>query len=352
MPTCELPNRPQHASAKDRAPLTRPRLRPPAASPAADPARPLSDGAQPPANADRAVGLTERVTAPPTSWCHWASSHSRGAGLLRVRRLRHAPPDTLRGCARRPRPLVLWLQSPQCRLSSRRHVRQIPRGDLPDPGWIHLVITVAQHVPECSDSLPGRPRRERLSLRPQFCAPRSDARGIAPPHRGSAVRGKRRAIHSLEVGLNQPNLSRMSRNRTESARRTHAFLRNHLPETRTHRKFLHQIDITAEEHGEPLAQSLQPAEMIESPDENPAPGRTAKSTSDMPVASPRAAEPNSVIVSTPRARGAPPHVREAQPTTRHGIVDAQSCPEFIRTRHPESENSCGAPGEGHDTILG
>ena len=94
----------------------------------------------------------------------------------------------------------------------------------------------------------------------------------------------------------------MSRNRTAGRLEgTHAFPLNHVPEPRTHGRFLNQIDVTMEERGEHLSELFQPAKMIEPSGRNPTLGRIAKSTSDASVASPRANEPNSVIVFTPCA---------------------------------------------------
>ena len=119
-------------------------------------------------------------------------------------------------------------------------------------------------------SLPRRPRCQLISLRPQFCRRLAQTLEASLDRvAGSAVRVKRRAIHAVEVGLDQSNVVQDIEKPAGRLEGTHAFLRNHLPEARTHRRFLNQIDITAEEHGEPLAQSLQPAKMIKSPGREP-----------------------------------------------------------------------------------
>jgi hypothetical protein len=66
---------------------------------------------------------------------------------------------------------------------------------------------VAQHIPERPECVPRRPWRKLLNLRAQFsrCLTQTFEAGldcVADP----AVRVKRRAIHALEMGLDQSDI--------------------------------------------------------------------------------------------------------------------------------------------------
>ena len=114
--------------------------------------------------------------------------------------------------------------------------------------------------------VPRRPWCELVSLRPQFrrCLALTFEAALDSVAGAAAVGVKCRAIHALEIGMDQSDISRMSRNRTAGRLEgTHAFPLNHVPEPRTHGRFLNQIDVTMEERGEHLSELFQPAKMIE-----------------------------------------------------------------------------------------
>jgi hypothetical protein len=118
---------------------------------------------------------------------------------------------------------------------------------------------------------------------------------------------------------------------------THAFLRNHRPEARAHRRFLNQIDLTTEQRGEPPTQFLQLAEMVEPPGREACSGRIAKSTSDASLASQRASEPNRVIVSTPCARSSASCARRTANSAARDPGWSVMFPDLTETR-PECED--------------
>jgi hypothetical protein len=176
----------------------------------------------------------------------------------------------------------------QRRFCSSFHLWQIAGRTLPDPGWIHLVISVAQHVPERPDCVPRRPWRKFVSLCAQFsrCLAQTFEAALNCVA-GAAVGVKRRAIQAdRTAGSSTKSLSQW-RSAASLSRRS----------------------------------SSRP-KWSNPPDENPALGRMAKSTSDVSVPSSRADEPNRMIVSTPCAlSSAPCQVEQPAPEARTHRAD-------------------------------
>jgi len=130
----------------------------------------------------------------------------------------HATDNRSTACCGRfaPGPRSTLLQCPsflraahslKCRLYRCRHLRQISGCDLPNPRRINLVIRVAEHVSERPHRLPWRPRRKLLGLGAELGCRLAQAfeaslnRVTGPP-----IRVEPRPIHTLQVGLDQPDI--------------------------------------------------------------------------------------------------------------------------------------------------
>ncbi len=103
--------------------------------------------------------------------------------------------------------------------------RQVPTHDLPDTDRVDLIIGVPECIPERLDGPPRRPRCKPLGVRTQFCrcfanALKASLHGVSGP----AVSLKLRAIHPLQVALDQTNIVQDIPEADSRAARRHARL--------------------------------------------------------------------------------------------------------------------------------
>jgi hypothetical protein len=130
---------------------------------------------------------------------------------------------------------------------------------------------------------------------------------------------------------------------------THAFPFDNLTQARPGGILVDEVDLAAKHIEQASAERFQLAEMVEPAGREFSPMRTAKSTSDAPVASLRAIDPNRVSVSAPCARSSAScarSTRSASERDRVGPFTSQCKGQVRRTRaqHGSAAAACPCPG--------